>query len=143
MHLRRYLLLITIIIFCSCHKVGDPMPDPNITFEATLSGSSEVPANWSTASGTATATYNTSSKTLSLTITYTGITPSHGHLHKGASGVNGPAIFTFSTLTTPIYYSCPPFDASQEAELLNNLYYINLHTTTFPDGEIRGQLIKQ
>ena len=143
MNLNRYLLLLLIITCCSCHKTDDPIPDPNITFEATLSGASEVPVNWSTASGTATATYNTSSKTLSITISYSGINPSHGHLHKGASGVNGAVVFTFNTLTTPIYYTCPPFDAWQESDLLNNLYYINLHTAAFPDGEIRGQLMKQ
>jgi hypothetical protein len=143
MKLNRYLLLIAFFIFCSCQKKDDPVPDPNITFEATLSGASEVPANWSTASGTATATYNTSSKALSLTITYTGITPSYGHLHKGAAGVNGPAVFHFVGLSSPIYYTCPPFDAFQETDLLNNLFYINLHTAAYPDGEIRGQLIKQ
>jgi hypothetical protein len=31
--------------------------------------------------------------------------------------------------------------AAQEADLLANNYYVNLHTDAFPAGEIRGQLI--
>jgi hypothetical protein len=31
--------------------------------------------------------------------------------------------------------------SQQEADLLNNLWYVNVHDNTHPDGEIRGQLI--
>jgi hypothetical protein len=34
-------------------------------------------------------------------------------------------------------------NATQEADLMGNLMYVNLHTVAFPGGEIRGQLLKQ
>ncbi|MNR54273.1 CHRD domain protein [compost metagenome] len=38
-------------------------------------------------------------------------------------------------------YISPPLSASQEADLLANLYYVNLHSAASTGGEIRGQLI--
>ena len=130
-------------LFISCDKDDDPAPDPNVAFAATLNGASEVPANPSTASGSATANYNTDTKILTVITTYSGVTAVAGHIHKGAIGVAGGVIFPFTNLTSPINLTTPPLDAAQEADLMANLYYVNIHSAAFPGGEIRGQLIKQ
>ncbi|GAB2813754.1 CHRD domain-containing protein [Ferruginibacter profundus] len=128
----------------SCKK-DDPAPaaDPTTTFKATLTGASEVPANASAATGTATLTFNTVTKVFTVTVTYSGVTANNGHIHKGAAGSNGSVIFPFSGLTSPIGYTSAALDATQEGDLNNNLYYVNIHSAAFPAGEIRGQLIKQ
>lgn len=36
-----------------------------------------------------------------------------------------------------------PLTEAQEADLLNGLWYYNLHTNTFPSGELRGQIVFQ
>ena len=112
-------------------------------FTATLNGSSEVPANASSAMGTARLEFDNTTKMFTLNTTFTGLTPNAAHVHKGAVGVSGPAVFPLSDLTSPIEYTSVALDASQEADLKANLYYINLHTVAYPDGEIRGQFIKQ
>jgi hypothetical protein len=117
--------------------------DPNITFKATLNGTSEVPTNTSTATGSATLVYNSTTKVFTVNVTHTVTSPSNGHIHKGAVGVNGSPVFPFSTFTSPINYTSGVLDATQEADLYQNLYYVNIHSTTFTGGEIRGQLIKQ
>ena len=144
----RLIKLLPIAIFIlfvgSCKKDETPPPDPNITFKATLSGANEAPnPNASTATGNSTATFNTTTKILTVTTTYTGLTPTLGHVHKGAVGVAGGVIFPFTNLASPIVLTTPALDATQEADLMANLYYTNLHTAAFPGGEIRGQLIKQ
>lgn len=140
-------LLVIVFIFSgllSCSKSSGPAAvDPNVTYLATLSGASEVPANASTATGTATLIFNSTTKIFSITVTYTGVTATNGHIHKAAAGVSGGVIFPFSGFTSPISYTSAALDATQEADLGANLYYVNIHSAAFPGGEIRGQLIKQ
>lgn len=131
--------------FISCSKSNDPTPtpNPNISFLATLNGASEVPANPSAASGSATLTFNSTTKIFSIIVTYTGVTATAGHIHTGAVGVNGAVVFPFSGTTSPINYTSAALDATQEANLMTNLDYVNIHSAAYPGGEIRGQLIKQ
>ncbi len=82
-------------------------------------------------------------KILTITTTYSGVTATAGHIHKAAVGVNGGVIFPFTNLASPINLTTPPLDAAQEADLMAELYYVNIHSAAFPGGEIRGQLIKQ
>lgn len=144
-HLIRFLAIaiISSSIF-SCKKSSStPAPAPTTTFLATMSGSSEVPANASTATGTATLTFNTVTKIFSVTVTYSGVTATAAHIHKGAAGVSGSVIFPFSVITSPITYTSAALDATMESDLNANLYYVNVHSAAFAGGEIRGQLIKQ
>jgi hypothetical protein len=132
------------IIYCSNNNDDDnSTPTPVIvSFNATLNGTSEVPPNNTTmATGTATLSYNKTTKIFALYVTYSGLTPTDGHIHVGAVGVDGPVVFPLTSLTSPISFTSPALTAAQETDLLTNLYYVNLHTTAFPGGEIRGQLI--
>lgn len=131
--------------FVSCSKSSDPAPtpNPNVTFLATLTGANEVPANGSPATGTATLTFNSTTKIFTITVNHNIASPTGGHIHKAAAGVSGPVVFPFSSLTSPISYTSVALDATQEADLYANLYYVNIHTAAYPGGEIRGQLIKQ
>lgn len=112
-------------------------------FKADLKGSSEVPANPSTATGACTLTYNSATKTFTAVTSYSGITPSMGHIHKAAVGQNGPVVFPFTNLASPITYNSAPLTDDQVTALFNDSMYVNLHTTAFPGGEIRGQLTKK
>ena len=73
----------------SCSKNNTPAPvDPNVTYKATLTGAQEAPTpNSSTATGTATIVFNQDTKILTLNMTYTGVTATNMHIHKGATGV--------------------------------------------------------
>ena len=131
-------LLLTVV---SCKKKDEK--SNIITFKATLNGASEIPPNASMASGASTLTYNTSNKTFSVVTTYSGLTPIMGHIHKAAKGTNGPVIFPFTDVSmSPIKLDGTLTDA-QALALEKDSMYVNLHTTAFPGGEIRGQLMKQ
>ena len=139
-------ILLLLFIGVSCSNNDDnPTPTPPtpviVTFKATLNGASEVPANSSTATGTAVLYYNKTTKIFTLNLTYSGITPNNGHIHTGVVGVSGPVVFPFTNLMSPFSYTSEVLTASQEDDLLANRDYVNLHTPEFPGGEIRGQLI--
>ena len=135
--------LIGIIGFSSC---DDDNITPTVdTFKATLNGASETPANASTATGSATFTFNPVTNILSGTVTYTGLTVADAHIHKGAIGVAGNVVLPLGTspFTSPIQFTSSPLTQAQITDLEAGLYYVNLHSVDFPDGEIRGQLLLQ
>ncbi len=144
-HLMKLMAIAVIFTgIASCTKT-DPAPPvyPYVTFQATLTGGSEVPANPSTASGTATLTYNPGTKIIAITINHNIAAATAGHIHKGAANVAGPVVFGFANALSPINYTSVALDATQEADLFANQYYVNIHTALYPGGEIRGQLFKQ
>ena len=114
-------------------------------FSTTLSGASEVPPNASTGSGTAVVILNDAQTQLSYTVNYTGLVAgvTASHIHKAAIGVNGSVIFGF---TPPLGTTSGSFGGviavtpANVADLVGGLYYVNIHSTTYPGGELRGQL---
>jgi CHRD domain-containing protein len=146
MKLTTKLLAVAIVLsgVIACSKSDSPAPpNPKITFKATMSGPQEGASNTSTATGQATLIYDSVTKIFTVSVTHTIAAPTNGHIHKGAAGVAGPVVFPFASYTSPISYTSPALDATQEADLKAGLYYVNIHTATYPGGEIRGQLIRQ
>jgi hypothetical protein len=139
------LFLLAVISFSSCTKSSVA---PSITtFVASLDGTIEVPANTSAATGFATFTYTVATKIMTGTITLSGITTTTtaAHIHLGAVGVSGNPVFTLEDsgpFTSPINFTSPPLTAAQYADLLAGNYYVNINSTAYPNGEIRGQLRK-
>ena len=114
-----------------------------INFKADLSGATEVPPVATAATGTATATLDTATKALNWTVTYTGLTPTAGHIHgPAAAGANAGVLVPFSgSMASPIKGSATLTDA-QVSDLEAGRTYVNLHTANNKGGEIRGQLVR-
>ena len=133
------------------------------TLTAQLNGGNEVPGVVTGSAGTATVTWNTTTKTGTYRVDVynmpVGTTASH--IHVGAVGVGGPVIINFTVPTGGISndfgltgtFACSDVTARaaqginscedfEQALMLNNTY-VNVHSTANPGGEIRGQLIKQ
>jgi hypothetical protein len=137
-------LLVNTVLFTACNK--DENNPPVITnFSGTLSGANETPPTGSAATGTVDFSFNGSTKILTGTVTYSGLTATAAHIHSGAVGVAGPVVFPLgeTSLASPISFTSVALDAAQESDLMNNLYYVNIHSAAFPGGEIRAQLTKQ
>jgi hypothetical protein len=112
----------------------------NVT--ATLKGADEVPPNTTTGRGAVLATLDTTAKSFSYSVTYTGLTgpATAAHFHGPAvPGKNAPPIITIAGLASPIRGSTILTDA-QIADLKAGKWYFNVHTGDHPGGEIRGQL---
>ncbi|MDD1518334.1 MULTISPECIES: CHRD domain-containing protein [Bradyrhizobium] len=113
--------------------------------KATLDGKSEVPANTSSATGTADLDYDAASKKLSWTVTYSGLsgpaTAAHFHGPAEAGKNAGVAVAIPNAASSPVKGEATLTEA-QAADLLGGKYYINIHTAANPGGEIRGQVTK-
>ena len=139
-NLMRVFFALSMFFAMGCDDDDDNDQDNIMNFSAGLSGTGENPPNASTASGTATAIYNETTNRLSISVPYTGMTATAAHIHKGAVGTSGPPVFPFENLTSPLTLTNVELTQAQEDDLLNGLYYVNIHSADFPVGEIRGQL---
>ncbi|WP_324674340.1 CHRD domain-containing protein [Hymenobacter sp. GOD-10R] len=122
--------------------IGNPPASTKVNLTAVINSAQEVPANPSTATGTFTGVYDKATKVLTYTVTYQGLTPTAGHLHRGAPGTNGPVIYPFSSLASPVTGTAT-FTQADEDLLLNGGFYANFHTPAYPGGEIRGNIVKK
>ncbi len=111
-----------------------------IRFTTAMTGTAEVPPTDSAATGTAEVTLDTEAKTVTWTYTHEGLrgdmTAAHIHGPAAATEATGPVV---DTMTDTMAGTAPITDA-QVADLMAGMYYFNIHTVKFPDGEIRGQL---
>ena len=113
-----------------------------MTMKTELKGAMEVPPTDSTATGTADISVDTEAKKITWTVTHSGLTgePTAAHFHgPAAAGENaGPAI----DISANIASGSADLTDAQLADLHAGKMYLNIHTEKFPDGEIRGQVIK-
>jgi hypothetical protein len=144
------------------HPDGHGRPERD--FRAALIGRNEVPVTLSAASGTLSLAVNDDDTSVHFALTYGGLLTPVGaaHIHVAQKNVNGAVtVFFCGGGGRP---ACPPQGtvegdftandvlgiASQQLEA-NNLQkllaairagktYANVHTTTSPGGEIRGQI---
>ena len=121
-----------------------------------LTGAQETPAVPSTAIGTMDVFYSKETRTLTYKVSWTGLTGSvaAAHIHGLApTGFAAPVVQTFSTsaivrCSSSSTTACGTYSGTlladgivvKEQDILNGVYYINLHTATYPGGEIRGQI---
>lgn len=120
-------------------------------FTANLNSAQEVPPNSSTATGFGRVTLNDAETQITVSVYYgnpnvlTGWVTA-GHIHGPAAiGSNGPVIFDLSPTTgvtsgsvVNLSFTVTP---AQVADLKAGLWYFNIHTSTNPGGEIRGQIL--
>jgi hypothetical protein len=104
-----------------------------------LSGAQEVPPKNTAATGSAVTTLFANGM-LRWNITHTVSNPSAAHIHSGAAGSNGPVLIGFANAASPIVGSAMLTPAQVDLLLAGNLYF-NVHSPTFPSGEIRGQIM--
>lgn len=145
----KYFLLVLFVavsgfFFASCEEDLTVM-----TKTQTMTGAQQVPAVASSGTGTLSYTYNKSNRTLTYSITWSGLTDSVNNM-----GIYGPAVrgqsgallqsFTLSTVqkrkegtfSGNVYIDEQVF---KENDLLAGKYYLNVRTKAFANGEIRGQ----
>jgi len=127
---------------------------------ATLGGGDETPILLSGAAGTAEVAIDTAAKEFAVTLRIFNIptTTTAGHIHVGSKGIAGPVVIDFPAIAGRLGDFVTTFRVGEAAfranaaiginsiddviqAVANGNAYVNIHTTTFPGGEIRGQLV--
>jgi hypothetical protein len=115
-----------------------------VKLQAELRGGNEVPPNMSPGSGKAEAMFDTDTKVLTYTVTYSNLSgPALGaHFHGPSEpGKNAGIALPFKSAQSPIQGTAT-LTETQAADLLAGKWYANIHTAANPGGELRGQMAK-
>lgn len=118
---------------------------PMFNYFANLDGLQEVPPNASPATGFGTFGIDTDANTMTIHIEYSGLTAAQNnqHIHGfAAPGASASPVFTLPAGGSPIN-AVWNFTEAQQQSILDGLTYANIHTTNFPGGEIRGQIVPE
>jgi hypothetical protein len=128
---------------------GSAQAVPIVNFTATLDQAQALPAPTVVpgAAGSATMSLDLGSNLFSWNIQWSGLSGPAlaAHFHGPApAGVNAGIQVNFgaiSGLTSPSIGNAV-ISAAQATDVLNGLWYINIHTALNPAGEIRGQVVR-
>jgi hypothetical protein len=126
-------------VLAGCASTG--MMNGSNARHVTLSGSHEVPAVQSGASGSGTVTVNPD-HTVSADVSVSGMNATMAHIHQAAMGSNGKVIVPLTKVGENHFVSPPGAKLTEEqyeAYKAGNLY-VNVHSKEHPAGEIRAQL---
>ena len=111
-----------------------------VDVKVTLAGDQEVPPVKSAGTGAGMIIVGTD-KSVSGSVTTTGIPGTQAHIHEAAAGTNGPVIVPLTkagdTYTVP---AGAKLTDAQFASFQAGKLYVNVHTAANPGGEMRAQL---
>ena len=139
------------IAFAAALAVLSSAAPANIrTLTAFLSGLNEVGPNASPAAGVGSVVLDDSALTITVNESWAGLTApaTASHIHGPApAGVNAGVLFPFSAVPAATAGAIPQqvfsITPTQVTQFDSGLMYMNVHTSTFPGGEIRGQLLPE
>ena len=123
-------------------SLGATPAEANVNVPIDAAQASESAEAGASGSGKGIVSFNPDTNILSWDITFSGTQGdfSSAHFHGPAGkGVGAGIQVTIPGTGSPLVGS-EEIDAGQKADLLADLYYINIHTTHSPNGEIRGQV---
>jgi CHRD domain len=138
------LAVVLVLSACAQGSMGSSATQ-TMTVTASLNGASEVPPVNTAGTGTLQGTFDKTSKMLTWTVSYSGLTgpATAAHFHgPAAPGTNAGVVVNASPAgppANPITGSATLTDAAA-AQLLAGSLYFNIHTDANKPGEIRGQV---
>ena len=153
------IVLAFIITFVSCEKIAEEKKTSDYEKKGiVMTGTNEVPQSTSTALGNLDVTYSKETRTLNWSVTWSGLTGPVSLMHIHGTAPKGYTASPVQNIITPSNGIFVPnsttFPATgklsgtmqvdgvvvKEMDLLNGMYYLNIHTAAWPNGEIRGQI---
>jgi hypothetical protein len=145
---------IFLLLFSACKKYDNAPAAPTrqtYTANVQLNGANEVPAVTTTGTGTANITYYSDTKTITYTLNWqlgsTSATTTGMHFHgsdTGGSNTSSPIVIEITGFTSASSGSLTgttrALTDTEAAQLLAGKWYVNIHSSTFPSGEMRANI---
>ncbi len=82
-------------------------------------------------------------RSVRVTVSVAGMTPTASHIYEGAAGANGPVIVPFTKISDNVFVApegAQLTDAQYASYKAGNLY-VNVHSAKYPGGEVRAQIV--
>lgn len=108
-----------------------------------LLGANEVQAADPDGSGTAMIWVNSGKNEVCYELEVANLDPVVGaHIHSAPAGINGPIVVPLAAPVSGLSSGCAEVDAELATAIRKapQVFYVNVHTTVYPAGAIRGQL---
>lgn len=122
-----------------------PDPKPEIqNYAVLLEGMQEVPMVDTDQSAIATVSINETDMMVMAEMDLSDVSGvTAAHIHAGEVGINGPVVFGFSDSDGDGVWIIESEEVTQAQHdtLLAGRWYVNVHTESFPNGELRGQIL--
>ena len=141
---RRGLMIFALLTACGWTRVS--CADP-VSFSVALSGAEEIPPVQTAGSGVADLTYDPATRTVTWTVTCSGLsgTATMVHFHGPASrGEKGGVQLWLSKQGSVVegrVAGQATLTPEQAEQFTAGRWYVNVHTQANPGGEIRGQVV--
>jgi CHRD domain len=139
-------LAVLLLAGCTSNQTMHSSPAAATTrsFSATMTAGQEVPPNASPGTGSASVTLDPDG-TLHWTVSYQNLTgpATAAHFHGPAMpGMNAGVVVNIGgTAPANPMQGTAHLNTTQVADLVAGRWYVNVHTTANPNGEIRGQVV--
>jgi len=136
-------VLAFVLLFVALGLAQPIPPSMPITHFAILTPDQESLAVDSDANGVAIFSYNSGTKVLLYQVIHNVASPTASHIHGPAyPGTDAAVSFAFPNFTSPIT-GTTTLSVAQAGYLTSGQMYVNVHSTAYSGGEIRGQILSQ
>jgi hypothetical protein len=116
----------------------------DISFSTTINGMNAVPTASTVANGTGIFTLTQNGLEYDITLNSINVNNIVGaYFRRGPSGTIGPILEVIPMTSLRSTGTWSNLTADERADLMENNIYVNVQTYAYPQGEIRGQLIRQ
>jgi hypothetical protein len=134
------LLVVFLLAACGGDST-DPIP---LVFTSLLNGAEETPPNNSPAEGIGVLVLHLDDNSFNGTVVTSGMRENAAHIHEAPPGSAGPIVFPMVKEAGSVEWKFRgTLTAAQVTTLAAGNFYFNVHSPTFPNGEIRGQIVQR
>ena len=145
--LSRRALVVAILILPACAAWGTLAHAAAVSFKVPITGGEEVPAVQTNGYGIADLTYDPDTRVVTWTITFKDLSSPVTQvqfLGPAQPGKNAPGLVSLTKQGSPMESPIAgqtTLTPEQSRQFAAGDWYINIHTQTHPDGEIRGLVL--